>query len=259
MRGTLFIIPNAKATTMRHILSTVILFLLMASSPAWAQSLTVTIGDLSLSPGETKPLDVWISGDGTVPLGAFDLEFHISTSGARQLWFVDPSTVTNGLAFLTDPNYILSGHESLGFMGTVGSVESAGPNDKFNGSDGLTGATDSVTVGGAPKLLTRLWVTADTYLPPAGTGDLADRTFTVSLYDDPNFTAFRDASFTTTYDYNNSTVGTITVVPEPATVIGLIGGGACLAGLFGYRGLRRRWGTSEDPPEPFFDEQAERE
>ncbi|MFO0888286.1 MAG: PEP-CTERM sorting domain-containing protein [Isosphaeraceae bacterium] len=205
-----------------------ILLLLLPPSRA---GLIVSIGDLVLQPGGTGFVDVMIrsdiaSGD---QLGAFGFEFHIEGAGPRRLEFVSPQPDPQ----LGDATYVFSGDSLDASLSLpVGSVSTiVVPNDTFVGGDSTASGGDMRVTSG--RLLVRLQVTAAASLPPA----LGD-TFSIGLAPTAS-TFFVDSSLNPVAFLSQP--GTVSIVPEPASLI-LLGAGGILALT-----TRRRWNSPSRP------------
>jgi len=201
--------------------------ILLLGAGAGYGDLVIDIGDLELVPGGTGYLDVSVSGaGGGQTLNAYAFEYRITkTSGVGRLEFVSPQP-----SYLTDSDYVFFGnsfdYENGQSVGTVS--QTSVPNDTFSGGD-LTNDSSNVTVSAA-KLLARLQVTANTALPPQ-VGD----TYSISLIS--SGTGFSDTGGSVNW---SSDSGTITMTPEPGSLVAILSGGVCLAALGWCRSCRRR-------------------
>ncbi len=202
-------------------------------------AIIVTVSDATVTPGGTAFVDVFIRSSSTDPLQSFGFEHRITTGGATRLEFVDPQPDPQ----LTNPDYVFLG-DSFDQINVfpVGAVSTSSvPNDTFVGGD-LTDSFADVTLTTTSLLLASLQVTTNTLLPPV----LGD-TFSVT-FDDTSFnTFFVDSgfSFLTIDTINSDFTGTVTVVPEPSSLL------LALLGLFGgiaWVGRRRR--RAKRSPQP---------
>ena len=191
---------------------------LLTLGPASARAdLTLTIGNLALTPGGTGTVNVLIaSRDGTpVNLNSFGFEFRITTvKGPDRLEFTQSQM--SPFAGTSVP-YVFQGNSYDQINSSPQGMVVAGtspPSGVYDGFDGTNDGFD-VAVGGA-RLLTELTVTTVTGLPPA-VGD----SFLISLVSDNS--SFAD-SLGRNINYTSSG-GLVTVVPTPNS--------AALAGLGG--------------------------
>lgn len=211
----------------RHSCYAMLLFL-TCSSAAMAD-LIVTVGDLTLTGGNSGYIPVTISGSGEL-VGVTEFELQITPVGSAplNLEFASSPSPASDPTF-SDSSYIFSGQSSdlttpspLGF--TLGA-----PNDTFYGLD--LANNNNVSVTGA-MLLADVPVT--TLGPPGATSD----SYLISLVS--GGTAFSDGTQTNFYNFTgvsgNVTVDqpSLSTVPEPSTF------GMMLAGMAGMFWRKRR-------------------
>lgn len=209
--------------------------LMVLTVPASAEPI-ITIGNSNIVQGGTGYVDVMIRSDSSDPLAAFGFDFRISTLGSTRLEFVDPQPY----GYLSLGNYVFAGDSYAHSNPPVGMVSTSNvPNDTFIGGDNTLSGTD-VSLDNTWKLLTRLELTANTYLPPE-----VGNTFAIAL--EPSGSSFFQDAGGTPIDYSWSP-GTVTItpVPEPSTIIAVISGGLCLAGIAWHR-RRTRHPTLRKP------------
>jgi hypothetical protein len=211
-----------------------VFLLLLASTTPLQADLIVDIGSLNLAPGGTGSLDVTISGlTGAESLDIFGAEFRITTTGNSQLEFVIANPPTGARApQLLNAGYVFPLDNSTSALigapsGNISTVSTH--NDTYIGGDG-TLLGNGATVPTSEELPVTLDVTANTPSAP-----VAGDKFAISLVDSAN-TFFWDPS-QTNISYS-STVGTVTITPEPSIAVmlfGLVG----MVGLITHKRLRR--------------------
>ncbi len=178
----------------------------------------ISAGDVRMLPGTTAELPVYITGTTagqTLNLTSF--EFQITTAGATQLAFANSPDPGSDPTF-SAANYVFAGNSGDVFYGSqLGlAVNTVYANDSFYGGDFTAppNYTNTVVSTGT-YLLGYLPITTATDVPPV-TGN----SFTVSLIGESS--TFQDNSG----PYNfTSTPGTVTITPEPGSLI-LVGLGA---------------------------------
>ena len=191
----------------------------------------VSVGNLSLDPGQSGYVPVYISSTSSDPLAFEYFQFGITSSGPTQLQFANSPAPVADPTF-GNPEYVFFGNSGdlnaaapLGFAGTT-----TVPNDTFNGGDNTANGAN-VLVPMTNVLLAELPVTANTSLPPV-IGD----TFSISLI--PQAGASSTAGTTGFSDNTQnfassflSTPGTVSIVPEPSSLVLAFSGLAAIAGL----------------------------
>ncbi|MDB5349625.1 MAG: hypothetical protein JWN86_872 [Planctomycetota bacterium] len=220
--------------------------LALVASPVRAGLIISFNNDNPVAVGSTAFVDVFISSNADVlspdKINNFQFDFLITTSGPTRLEFTAMPPTT----YLDDPSYLFHLDSTAGLTSSpVGTASQTDvPNDTFIGADS-TFSFNSVNLSSvnSPKLLARLQVTAITSLPPA-----LNDTFTISLVaSSGNGSSLGNAS--SYFDVVNasqdelsavpftSTPGTVTItaVPEPATLLLVLGGGVPLLVWRRYR------------------------
>lgn len=171
--------------------------------------LIISVGSVSLAPGETKPVDVLILSDGTDLLQAFGIRLQLDAPANGLLRFANPPTN----AELTDADYVFFGDSDAflnGSTATVGTITTT--DDTYDGAD-FTASLGNVTLTTTDRLLVRLDVIALTGATP-GTFDLD--------FIDASSTFFNAAAnpllFTSTSGSVTVTGPSTAVVPEPSSL-----------------------------------------
>ena len=185
------------------------------ATPAANANYLITVGNISISPGTTGYLPVYIAGGVSQGLASTSLEFRITTGGSTRLEFLSSPAPALDPTF-TDVNYVFFGNSlDETFDLPLGTASlSVVPNDTFIGGDATSDFSD-VPVATSDLLLAWLPITTLTAVPP-----VAGDTFTISLVPvsasglDGN-TGFADSSGE--YATFSSQPGTVTVVPEPSS------------------------------------------
>ncbi len=203
--------------------------------PAQA-GLIVTIGSTSIPVGQTGSVDVLLSSDSSNDvLWAFGLELEITTASGRLLEFVQTGGVPPDTQ-LSEPNYVFASTGSAAIDSPpFGAV---GPNTTYAGLDI---SNDPLGVAGpfSDLLLVRLDLTTLT-----GSAPQAGDVFFISLVTANGGTFFNDADLNDIAYTDNVGEVTITrtnaVVPEPATVLMLLGAGVPITLMHGLRRIRQR-------------------
>jgi hypothetical protein len=193
--------------------------------------LVLSVKGADMFPGNQRYLDVTVEGHGDT-LKAFGFEFRISTTAPTYLQFVDPQPYN----YLSDSNYVFATNSADALYPPVGNVvDTVYPKDTFIGGD-MTADGGYVTLDGT-KLLARLLVTGDTILPPV-LGDV----FTVKLLTptESGSTFFMDKDGNEVTPSSSSQYeGTVTINPEPSSLVAVISGGIALGCVRWFRARRR--------------------
>ncbi|MGD9632155.1 MAG: hypothetical protein AB7O59_24490 [Pirellulales bacterium] len=192
---------------------------LLATATARADFI-VTVGNVSLGPGSTGYLPVYIKSDSSDALAITSFEFRITTGGPRRLEFLNSPSPASDPTF-SDPTYVFAGNsldEDLNLPLGVAALATV-PNDSFIGGDATADFSD-VAVSTSDFLLAMLPINAATALPP-----IAGDTFTITLVPpsapglDAN-TGFADSS--AQFSEFSSIPGSVLIVPEPSVLTLLI-------------------------------------
>ena len=237
----------------RNAILAVLLCVSLGSAVAARADFDITVGSLTLAPGGSGLLPVYINSNamGGQDLAAAGFTLQITTSGPTQLDFQNSPAAASDPTFTNaSPPYVFLGNSAdLTFstmmppipipLGTASMT--VVPNDTFIGGDATYDGTN-VTVGATNDLLGYVPVTANTILPPVP-GD----TFTVSLVptaDGSPIAADGNTGFQNMagnfFPYS-STSGTVTIssVPEPGSIVLLVIGLAAFAGGRRFRRICR--------------------
>jgi hypothetical protein len=210
----------------QQLLLTTLIALLAVGAQARAE-LIVVGGSLEIPPNGRGFLDFTIRSDtGMDLLDVFGVQFLITATDTRRLEFVDPPTDPQ----LGDPGYILFGDSASAAFPPASVVSPPGAPITYIGGDGTLSKL-GVSVPTSDRLLVSLEVTAATLNPPA-VGDV----FTIGLIDFGGNTFFEDPSFTPILFARIP--GTVTIIPEPPTLLLLLGVMSCCPALYAWR---RRW------------------
>ena len=136
----------------------------------------VTVGDVSISPGSTGYVPVYISSDTGQTLNSTNFEFRITTGGPGRLEFSDSPSPASDPTF-SDLSYAFFGNSlDQTYDLPLGAASlTIVPGDTFVGGDATLDFTD-VIVSGDNLLLVDLPITTVTDLPP-----VAGDTFSISL------------------------------------------------------------------------------
>ena len=193
-------------------------------------AITLTIENAVFSPGAGGTLNVWISSNPNVMLSDLSFEFRVSAVGATatQLSFTAPQSDLQ----LNNANYVFAtssikrdGDPVFGIpIEAVGTVStSTFPNDTYIGFDGVAPSSPAgpVNLGTTNLLLATLELSAGNGLLAPVEGDA----FRVELI---------ASGFTQFFDQNGSTIAfsssggaiSITAVPEPSGVFGILAFGS---------------------------------
>jgi hypothetical protein len=237
---------------MCHRLLLIALVCLAWASPVQA-GLVFSLANAYIPLGGEGSVDILIrSTTGTDTLSNFQGYFTITSLGSG-----------SPLLFLSadvDSHYIFDGNSINAIYGLPSySLDSLAPNSIMVGdqTQGTLegGPSDNVTVSSSTNaMLARLMFSVPATASVGDTFDLSlagspTSVFQTNVWDSPE-----DVSFT------SGSLGTLTVtaVPEPATIVVLVTGGACVVGFMGVRALKRRRKADEPQPEPYFDEESVR-
>jgi len=195
-------------------------FIAFLSATAAHGDLIITVGNVTLLPGETKPVDVLIrSSDGSDALQSYAIRLQLDTTGIGDLLqFAYPPTVPES----TDPDYVFLGDSQGVFAGVSSTVTT---NDTFDSGDARISVDGLTPLTTTNQLLGRVDVSA---LPGASGGvfnlkfDNALSSFFNADGSEPGFTF---------------TNGAVTTVPEPYSFLLYAGG---LAIMVTAHRVRRR-------------------
>jgi len=217
--------PSVLEFPVMLIRSTIGFVLVAMAMPSLSQAaLTLSVGDLSLGPGQTGSIDVTVEGTGDL-VGFLGFEFVIVPDGSTTstLRFVEEDEV-----YLSDAGYVFFGNsaaEDDGITSSVGTVlTSSLPDDTFVGGD-FTADLRDVSLRGS-RLLTRLRVEHD--FGAADPATTIGHDFSVALV--PAFgdsSAFVSGTSNTGFSTNMidlvsfaSTPGTVMIlIPEPSSLV----------------------------------------
>ena len=174
----------------------------------------ISVQYLTLNPGASGYVDVFVSSNNNDTLSATSLTFQITTAGQTLLAFTSSPSPSADPTFARS-SYVFFGNSSdqaSSFPFGTASPTPGGPgnnNDQFSGGDS-TNDFGFVTIGSTPQLLAMLPVTTATLLPP----NAGDR-FTVSV--SSANTSLLDQNFNPVSF--SSTSGEVTCsTPEPSCV-----------------------------------------
>ena len=210
----------------RHIICT---YCLCVSATTVAKAdVFVTVGNISVSPGATAYLPVYIQSDVGDFLASTNFEFRITTGGPTRLEFSNSPSPAFDPTF-SDSEYIFVGNSlDETFDLSLGTASlSVVPNDTFIGGDATADLSD-VTIPSSNLLLAELPITTSTALPP-----VAGDTFTISIIpisgsDFIGNTGFADSSGQ--FASFSSVSGTVTIVPEPSPwLLAVLGAGTFIS------------------------------
>ena len=223
-------ILESSVMLMRSILA--LIFLAVATPSLSHASLTLSVGDLALTPGQIGSIDVTVEGTGDlVSFAGFEFVIVPESPTTSTLRFVEEDE-----AYLADPGYVFFGNSAAkddGIASSVGTVSTSSlPDDTFVGGDGTADFAD-VSISGS-MLLASLRVEHD--FGAADPSTTVGHKFSVALVpvsgDSNDFaqgasnTGFLDSQFGSVSF--TSTPGTVTIfIPEPSSLflaaIGLLG------------------------------------
>lgn len=185
----------------------------------------ISIGSVSIDPGQTEAIDVVVRSDGNDNLQAIALQIALASSASGSIMFGQPNT-----EHLSDSNYVFFGDSTaLANMGAFDFLStSVFLNDTYNGAD-ITSSSSDVLLSTDNKLLTRFYVTAFVGATP-GAYVLNLNVDTTTFYD-------KDANVVEIFVPVGGIFGTVTVnalaVPEPSSVVclGFLGFLSCFLPL----------------------------